>query len=84
MELSYNLGLGGGNSRATTGSLKPVRLWAPSQNGLLEDWPHRHNEITVRPARPNTAPVGSKISKSPSMRMGPLFWGVIFVGISGW
>ena len=33
----YNFGLGGGSSRAVTGSVKPVRAWAPSQNGLLAD-----------------------------------------------
>ena len=73
MELFYTFGLGGGSSRATTGSVKPMRLWLPSQNGLFAEWPQRHNEITVLPANPNVAPVGSQISKFPSMRMGPLF-----------
>src|SRR5947207_1451651 len=45
--LVQSFGLGGGSSRATTGSQKPVRLWLPSQNGLLADWPQRHSEITV-------------------------------------
>src|ERR1035441_764395 len=80
---SYSFGFGGGNSRATTVSAKPMRLWAPSQNGLLAEWPQRQSEITVRPARPNEAPVGSTISNSPSMRMGPLFCGLILVGIFG-
>ena len=82
LELSYSLGLGGGSSRAATGSLKPVRAWEPSQKGLLADWPHRQSEITVRPARPNVAPVGSRISNSPSIRMGPLFKTVTLVGIT--
>jgi hypothetical protein len=82
LELPYNLGLGGGNSRATTVWLKPTRLWLPSQNGLFSECPQRQSEIAVRPARPNKAPVGSQISKSPSMRIGPLFWGLILTGIS--
>src|ERR1035441_7475540 len=69
---NYSLGLGAGSSRAATASLKPVRAWAPSQKGLLADWPQRQSEITVRPASPKAAPVGSRISKSPSIRMGPL------------
>src|SRR4051794_29597683 len=80
---SYNFGFGGGNSRAVTGSLNPVRAWDPSQNGLLADCPHRHREITVRPANPKAAPVGSRISKSPSIRIGPLFKTLTFVGIKG-
>ena len=71
-EPSYSLGLGGGRSRAATASVKPVRAWEPSQNGLLADCPQRHSEITVRPASPKAAPAGSRISKSPSMRIGPL------------
>ena len=58
LELSYSFGLGGGSSRAATGSLNPVRAWEPSQNGLLADWPHRQSEITVRPARPNVSAGG--------------------------
>jgi hypothetical protein len=81
-ELFYSLGLGGGSSRALTGSEKPVRLWEPSQNGLLADCPHRHSEMTVRPASPKAAPVESKISNSPSIRIGPLLMTVTFVGIS--
>ena len=83
MELSYSLGLGGGRSRAATGSLNPVRACAPSQNGLLADCPQRQSEITLRPARPKAAPVGSRISKSPSMRMGPLLKTETLVGITG-
>ena len=79
----YSFGLGGGNSRAVTGSLNPVRAWAPSQKGLLADCPQRHSEITVRPASPKAAPVGSQISNSPSIRIGPLFKTVILVGIMG-
>src|SRR5450759_460022 len=79
----YTLGLGGGRSRAATGSLNPVRAWEPSQNGLLADCPQRQREITVRPARPKAAPVGSRISKSPSMRMGPLLKTETLVGIPG-
>src|SRR4051812_9394778 len=37
--------------------------------------------MTVRPASPKAAPVGSRISKSPSIRIGPLFMTVTFVGI---
>jgi len=81
--MGYSFGLGGGNSRATTLSAKPIRLWAPSQNGLLAEWPQRQSEITVRPASPKEAPVGSTISNSPSIRMGPLFCGLILVGIFG-
>ena len=33
----YSFGFGGGSSRAATGSLKPVRAWDPSQNGLLAE-----------------------------------------------
>src|SRR5580765_7872527 len=83
LELSYSFGFGGGSSRAATGSLKPVRAWDPLQNGLLAECPQRQSEITVRPARPNAAPAGSRISKSPSMRMGPLFKTITFVGITG-
>jgi hypothetical protein len=54
-----NLGFGGGNSRAVTVSEKPMRLWLPSQNGLFAEWPQRHNDITVRPASPNSDPSGS-------------------------
>ncbi len=79
----YTLGLGGGSSRATTVSEKASRWWAPSQNGLLAEWPQRHKEIAVLPARPKEAPLGSRISNSPSIRIGPLFWGVIFAGIPG-
>src|SRR5947209_911098 len=78
-----SFGFGGGNSRAVTASLNPIRLCDPSQNGLLADWPQRQSEITVRPANPNAAPAGSRISNSPSMRMGPLFATVIFVGMKG-
>src|ERR1017187_6299104 len=39
--------------------------------------------MTVRPASPKAAPEGSTISNSPSMRMGPLFCGLILVGIFG-
>src|SRR5262249_31927014 len=35
LELPHSFGLGGGNSRAATGSLKPVRACDPSQNGLF-------------------------------------------------
>src|ERR1039457_2437422 len=82
-EPSYSLGLGGGRSRAATASVKPVRAWEPSQNGLLADCPQRQSEITVRPARPKAAPIGSRISKSPSMRMGPLLKTETLVGITG-
>jgi len=61
--------------------MNPVRLWLPSQNGLLADCPQRHSLIAVRPASPKAVPAGSRISKSPSIRIGPLFMHVIFVGI---
>lgn len=83
LELRYSFGLGGGNSRAVTGSLKPVLACEPSQNGLLADCPQRHSEITVRPASPKAAPDGSRISNSPSIRIGPLFKTVTLVGIKG-
>ena len=78
---SYIFGLGGGNSRATTWSLKPIRLWLPSQKGLLAEWPQRQREMTVLPARPKSAPLGSRISNSPSMRIGPLWLQVTLAGI---
>lgn len=54
---SYSgFGFGGGSSRATQVSWKPVRAWEPSQNGLFADCPQRHSEITVRPAKPNSLP----------------------------
>src|ERR1035441_2190311 len=81
LELSYSLGLGGGSSRAVTSWVKPVRAWEPSQKGLLADWPQRQSEITVRPASPKAAPEGSRISKSPSIRMGPLLKTETLVGI---
>src|SRR5262252_3417874 len=67
----YSFGTGGGSSRATTLSENPTRLWLPSQKGLFADWPQRHSEMMVRPASPNGAPVGSRISNSPSIRMEP-------------
>src|SRR6267154_3139080 len=76
---SQILGLGGGRSRAWTGSVKPTRLCEPSQKGLLAECPHRQRPMAVRPAKPKGAPVGSRISKSPSTRMGPLLLTVIFV-----
>jgi hypothetical protein len=51
--------------------------------GLFSEWPHRQREITVRPASPKAAPLGSTISKSPSMRMGPLLTGQILIGMVG-
>ena len=77
----YTFGFGGGSSRATTWSEKFARWCAPSQNGLFSEWPQRHNEITVRPARPNAAPVGSQISNSPSIRIEPLLLTVILDGM---
>src|SRR5262249_3771488 len=77
----YNFGFGGGSSRAVTVSVKPIRLWLPSQKGLLAECPHRQSEMTVRPARPKAAPVGSQISNSPSMRILPLVLTVSLVGI---
>jgi hypothetical protein len=78
---NHNLGLGGGSSRAVTTSLNPTRLWDPSQKGLFADCPQRHNEMTVRPASPKGAPFGSRISNSPSTRIDPLVFTVIFVDI---
>src|SRR5580692_13130505 len=73
----YSFGLGGGSSRATTGSLKPEVLCEPSQNGLFAEWPQRQRPIEVRPARPKARPSGSTISKSPSTRIDPLLLMVI-------
>jgi hypothetical protein len=55
----------------------------PVAERLVGRLPQRQREITVRPARPNAAPAGSRISKSPSMRMGPLFKTITLVGITG-
>src|SRR5580692_6608406 len=74
---TYSFGLGGGSSRATTGSLKPEVLCEPSQNGLLAEWPQRQRPIEVRPARPKAWPSGSTISNSPSTRIDPLLLMVI-------
>jgi hypothetical protein len=52
LELYNIFGLGGGNSQAVTLLAKPSRLWAPSQNGLLAEWPQRQSEMTVLPANP--------------------------------
>src|ERR1039458_1446972 len=71
----------GGRSRAVTSCVKLHSRCEPSQNGLLADWPQRQRPMEVRPARPNLFPLGSIISKSPSMRIGPLFLKVIFAGI---
>ena len=79
MKCFQTFGAGGGRSRASTAFENPVRLWLPSQKGLLADCPHRHSEITVRPARPKALPAGSRISNSPSMRRGPLLLQVILV-----
>src|SRR6266852_9689413 len=76
---SYGLGARGGRSRACTSLWKPILLCVPSQKGLFAEWPQRHNESAVRPARPKALPCGSRISKSPSMRSGPLLVGVILV-----
>jgi hypothetical protein len=48
----YSFGFGGGSSRAWHNDSNPVTPWWPSQNGLLSLFPHRHNEIMVRPASP--------------------------------
>src|SRR5271168_2178441 len=72
-------GLGGGRSRAETTSLKPEELCEPSQKGLFAEWPHRQRPMAVRPAKPKGLPWGSTISKSPSTRMEPLLFTVIFV-----
>ena len=76
---AQSFGLGGGSSRAAQESWKPVRACDPSQKGLFADCPQRHSEITVRPASPNWLPCASHMEKSPSMRIGPLFNGVILV-----
>jgi hypothetical protein len=31
------------------GAAKPERLWVPSQNGLMPDFPHRHSATVLRP-----------------------------------
>lgn len=77
-------GFGGGSSRATTSCVNPWREWLPSQKGLFSECPQRQRPMLVRPLRLNVAPVGSQISKSPSMRRGPLLKQVILVaGIKG-
>ena|SRR5215467_2410588 len=72
-------GLGGGSSRATTVSVKPEVLCEPSQKGLFAEWPQRQSDTAVCPPSPKALPSGSRISKSPSTRMDPLFLTVIFV-----
>src|SRR5579859_8003785 len=60
-------------------SANPQFRCEPSQNGLFDECPQRHKLKVVRPARPNARPSGSTSSKSPSMRMDPLWFTVILV-----
>jgi len=68
-----------GRSRAATTLAKFWRLCVPSQKGELLEWPQRHRETAVLPPSPNAFPSWSTISKSPSMRNGPLLKIVTFV-----
>jgi hypothetical protein len=65
-------GLGGGSCLASISDMKPQCLWAPSQKGLLSEFPQRHRPMMVRPATSKTRPAASLIRKSPEMTMGPL------------
>src|SRR5579864_565128 len=67
-------GFGGkGSSSLATMTLSKLHcLCAPSQNGLFADCPQRQRDTAVLPARPNTRPCASTISKSPSTRIEPL------------
>src|SRR3974390_11535 len=69
----------GGRSRAAISLAKLLRLWVPSQKGEFAEWPQRQRETAVRPPRPKAVPAWATISKSPSMRMGPLLKTVTLV-----
>src|SRR2546430_12961703 len=77
----YTLGLGGSRFRALQREEKPLRPCEPSQNGLFSAMPHRHKEITVRPANPYELPSASWMTNSPSIRMGPLLNTVTLAGM---
>src|SRR5436309_1579097 len=70
-ESDQTLGTGGGSSRAGVSDSKLHSLWLESQKGLSFDWPQRHSDTLVRPAKPKGWPVESTISKSPSTPSDP-------------
>src|ERR1700719_2777531 len=66
---------------ANSAPWNPMRLWVPSQNGLLTDPPQRHKENAGLPVRSNLLPLASTKSTEPSgasTRYGPLGFTVIF------
>ena len=58
--------------------LKPMRLWLPSQYGLLADCPQRQNAAPV--PRLMVLPVPVTTSTGPATRKGPLVMGVMVTG----
>ena len=54
--LSSGFRTGGGRSRAGHSESEARLAVAPSQKGLLADWPQRQRPMAVRPARPNVRP----------------------------
>src|SRR5689334_20389864 len=58
----------------------PTRLWLPSQNGLLAEWPQRQRKTLV--VRATVWPVPVTISALPSTLSGPLTVGVTLSGPS--
>ena len=54
---------------------KPIRVWVPSQKGLLADPPHLHRRAVV--TRSMVRPVPAQISRGPDTASGPLCCGVI-------
>jgi len=62
------------------GSVKPIRLWLPSQNGLLSEDPHRHR--AARSSELTSSPAPLRISIGPLTMYGPSAPTVIVTG--GW
>ena len=65
---------------AGPGSLKPILLWVPSQNGLLSEPPHRHRAARSREVTSSPAPL--RISTGPLTMYGPSVPTVIVT--AGW
>jgi len=80
--LHAGLGGGRGKVRAFTSDWKFTLRWVPSQNGLFSECPHRQRLIAVRPDKSKALPVVSQIVNSPSTRIEPLLWMVIFAKLS--